>query len=222
MYPFITLSGPDLVGKQTQTELLAKALGAELFSFPNYNRLAGQLVRAALTNSDLTLTRKLTKGFQLLEEVTIKDYFSKKENPAVFQLFHMIDRLEAQMAILETLKTKPIVADRYDIDALVYGSVDGVDIAWVRELISILRPSDLVIILKGPNFVRKNEFQDANESDKEFLEKIKLSYDSFIVSEGWETVETAMAISKEESIDLTHKNILNLVYAKFPELLCSH
>lgn len=203
----VTLSGGDRVGKATQAKLLAERLGAKLMSFPDYETITGQLIRACLTGSRVQLERSLHSGKKILEQkLTSAEWWEK--SPYHFQCLNNMARLDAQEEIRATLDGGThIVMDRYDVDALVYGAQDGCRLSWIESLISCLIPSDVVIVLNGPSFSR-SEIADCNESDSDFSAAIKRRYLSMAEIYGWSVVHTVDAPDRETSIAGTHAAII--------------
>jgi thymidylate kinase len=165
----ITLSGCDRVGKGTQAKLLAAAMNAKLFRFPDYNTITGQLIKACLTNGEVSLRPVDGKG-----ELSAYREIWKKEAHKL-QLLHVIDKLDHQEAIEEALKTQDCVMDRYDVDALVYGYVDGCGLDWTDNLLFPIRRSDLVIVLSGASYDRDEE-PDVNERNSSYMERVDKAY----------------------------------------------
>jgi len=208
-YYLICVTGGDRVGKNTQAKLLAKALGTKIISFPNYDSLSGQLIRGALTCSTLTLSRTLHSG-DLEERTEHTDIWDKRKDPYHFQCLQMLSRLEAQPMIMEELNHNHLVADRYDIDALVYGRLDGCNPYWITNMLTCIKRSDLVIVLDGPTFSR-DEIADINETDANFSEAVKEEYRRIALSNLYSIVQTDSSSDKLESIYKTHMNMMDKV-----------
>lgn len=199
------VSGQDLVGKTTQCKLLTRVTGARYWKFPDDNTPTGQLIRAAL-NEQMIEVRRYQGNI-----IRSSGYY-KKFTSEWFQALNLMARLEAQEEIKETLKTKHIVMDRYDIDSLVYGVEDGCSPEWIDNLIKPLIPSDIVIIIDGPQFPREGETPDVNERDPEFMNRIRNRYLELSGVLGWKIINTVPG-SPEYSIQETHKKILSYVNA---------
>lgn len=240
MNRIVTISGADRVGKATSAKLLSEALGATLLSCPAYSSISGQIIRGILTGSNLHLSRYLygepdqplfrsdgevemapsVLEFEKIDEILTKD-------PLGFQCIQAWNRREIQPAIVEALSRGHVVMDRYDIDALVYGTVDGIaDLAWIENLNKCLIPSDLVIIIDGPTFSR-DEVADSNETDTTFQARVKELYRELAPKYGWHIVETAItpeswnlseADAKKWSIERTHEKVMEVVRSYFQGL----
>jgi len=203
----ITITGADRVGKATQSKLLTKVLDARTFSFPNYNSLSGQLVRGALTTSSLRLQRRLEENGHILEEVQVGAVYDKRENPYHFQCLQMLGRLEAQPVIEEALQHGHVVCDRYDVDALVYGELDGCKKWWLRSFLTCIKPSDLVIILNGPSFDRE-EYADINEKDLGFMKTIKSRYEELYHDSDIDTIIVNTVTGKDKLVSIWSTHIV--------------
>lgn len=211
----ITISGADLAGKQTQCKLLADAMDIWSISFPQYNTIIGQLIKSALTESRIDLSRIIDSKREL--QRTLDTYNKNNMNPYIFQCLQLANRLEFQKAIKEKLKDSHVICDRYDIDSLIYGFVDGCNKHWLEESIKCLIPSDIVLILNNPIFSR-NETKDINESNTKFLNDIKKRYIEEAPIYGWHIIDTIIDDNEPiKGIHQTHIKLCEIISEKLSE-----
>ena len=208
------LSGNDLCGKSTQSKLLAKVMKAELFSFPSYQTVYGQLIRASLTGSEVQLTRYFEEDTKTFAQISF-DYLNKNDmNPYEIQCLQLLCRLRMQKTINDILfKGTNIVFDRYDIDGYVYGKIEGCDETWLKYFQSCIIPSDFIIILTGQIF-KRDEQKDLNESNNEFMEKVREEYLYQALTNSYPIVRVPDT-APIDSIYYVHNEICNLVSNRF-------
>lgn len=172
----ICIEGGDACGKATQSKILAKRLGAVLFSFPDYETPVGKLIRRNLQSSWF-----ITSGWD--ETDSGGDPYIRKEpttNALVLQSLILTNRMERGAELRAATRAGHVVLDRYDASARVYGALDGLDPSWIAQTNAQLpvRP-DLYILLDAPveeGFRRRPERRDRYESDRPYLERVRIEY----------------------------------------------
>ncbi len=136
----IVFEGVDGSGKSTQARLLAERLGAHLVCFPDRTTATGQLINAVL------------KGAVVVGEQAADGRDGTDERPRISPLdlwkTFTANRLEKKDEILEALKTRPVVCDRYCFSGLAYTrAAYGIDVtladAYRADLLGVL-PSPVV------------------------------------------------------------------------------
>lgn len=169
---FIAFEGIDASGKETQSKMLARQLGAKLYSFPDYSTPSGQLIK-----------RHLHQEWQVMEGT--RDYDGPYLNPEldafVFQSLMLTNRMEVADEIRTHLQAGGcIVADRYTVSGEVYGASDGLDGDYLRKVHLSLPHPDLYILLDIPveeSFRRRpNRGGDRYEEDRAKLEEVRERY----------------------------------------------
>lgn len=170
----------DAVGKKTQAALLAARIRADVFSFPDYDTEAGQLVR-----SHLFRKWKCVVNVDRPHENDERLASAEKELDAmVFQALHTASRLERRGAILDSLKRRSVVFDRYWLSGLIYGSLDGLKEPWLRAINEDVMPKpDIWILIDIPleealrrSIERSPTNRDRYETNAEFMGKVKQQY----------------------------------------------
>lgn len=162
----IAIEGVDAAGKDTHSKLLAKRLNAERFAFPYYESASGQMILAHLKNK--------WKAVGLPKETP------PLLDPMVFQALQAVNRLERLPDINAALNRGHIVFDRYWQSAIVYGSLDGIDMRWLR--LTQERPlpwANVNILIDIPveeSFRRRPERRDRYEVSAPYLETVRNAY----------------------------------------------
>lgn len=170
MSPIYVIEGGDAVGKCTQSTLLAQKLGGTRFAFPNYESETGKVILSHLKKEWKAMSKDGCGRFDLRAEC----------DDLVFQCLQTVNRLEALPAIREALARGPVVFDRYWQSAYVYGSLDGLDPAWLRLVQEApMPPATWNVLIDAPvatSFERRPERRDRYEIDREFAESVRMRY----------------------------------------------
>lgn len=167
-HPFIVIEGIDASGKASITAHLAAALGARAFSFPDYTSPTGRALLMHLRNewrANPDPSQCRPEGLPL--------------NALVRQSMMTANRCEAHGALLAALDHGPVVADRYALSSLVYGTAEGLDPAFITRLSAPLLVPDLTIVLDIPIGLvaqRRPDARDANERNTGLLQRARDGY----------------------------------------------
>jgi len=167
------ITGSDACGKATQAKILAERLGAALFSFPNYESPTGKAILGNLRGSweiHRDSNADHHEGCYKVPEV----------NALVLQALMNANRVESTAALKAAERKGHVVCDRYDVDALVYGALDGLDADWLEMLNDNLpfKP-DVYILLDVPveeGFKRRPQRRDRYEADVKRMEQVRAAY----------------------------------------------
>jgi len=184
----IVIEGGDQAGKKTQTELLAKALKArklktKVFSFPDYSTPIGKKIQSCLTG-------KHKFPPQVIHCLLAANRWEK------------LDEIKKAIAINSVL-----IMNRYYQSNLIYGLVNGLPAEWLEHLDAGLPKADLVIVLdvnQKESFHRKKSKRDKFEKNKNFSQKISLTYRKIAKKKKWKVVDASL--SKED----VHKSIMKI------------
>ena len=171
----IVIEGFDQAGKKTQSKLLSDFLKTKnkksmIFNFPDYTTPVGK---------------------------EIKNYLSgkRKFTPQVIHCLLAANRWEKSNNIIRAILQKNIVImNRYYQSNLVYGTVNGLDLNWLKNLDKGLPKEDLVILLDvkiTDSFSRKKQKRDKFEKDKMFALKITNTYKKLAKKYGWYIVNAS-------------------------------
>ena len=188
----IVIEGGDQAGKKTQSALLAKnlqkrKLKTRVFSFPDYSTPIGKEIKKYLDGQ-------------------------RKFPPQVIHCLLSANRWEKLEQIKQAISTNSIVImNRYYQSNLVYGLVNGIKLDWLENLDSGLPKADLVILLditQKESFKRKKIKRDQFEKNKNFSQKISLTYKKLAIKKRWKIVDASK--TKQE----VHNEILKLFVKK--------
>lgn len=164
----IALEGIDACGKMTHSKRLAKALGAKLFSFPDYDGPGGNAVKQLLTG-----------GWRICTSGTVEDPPDRAQALAI-QSFHAVSRYEHAGEIASILaRGQHVVCDRYYASGLVYGEADGLPLGWLWKIHARLpQPNCSLLIDISPeeSVRRRSERRDEYEKRAGFMEKVRAGY----------------------------------------------
>ncbi|GBF24774.1 thymidylate kinase [archaeon MnTg01] len=184
----IVIEGGDQAGKKTQTALLAKALKArklktKIFSFPDYSTPIGKKIQSYLTGKH-------------------------KFPPQVIHCLLAANRWEKLDEIKKAISMNSIlIMNRYYQSNLIYGLVNGLPPEWLEHLDRGLPKADLVIVLdvnQKESFSRKKSKRDKFEKNKNFSQKISLTYRKIAKKKKWKVIDASS--SKED----VHKSIMKI------------
>ena len=171
----IVIEGFDQAGKKTQSKLLAKFLKtknkkSKIFSFPDYATPIGKEIRRYLGGK---------RSFP----------------PQVIHCLLAANRWEKAKEIQDALSENYVVImNRYYQSNLVYGTVNGLDMAWLENLDDGLPKEDLVVLLDvnvTDSFSRKKERRDKFEENMEFAQKITQTYRKLAKQFDWHIVNAS-------------------------------
>ena len=164
----IAIEGIDGCGKGTQTEHLARLLNAWTLHFPNYDTPIGKLIKRMLTGEVLAGSGRM---FGIQPET--------RATALILQSLMLTNRHEIMGTIMSALSKRSVVLDRYHISGLVYGEYDGLDHDWLWDVHDTLPKPDLCILLDidaAESFRRRPERQDADEANRDRIEKVSGLY----------------------------------------------
>lgn len=163
---FVALEGIDACGKNTQSKLLADAIGAELFSFPDYETPYGKLIAEHLEKKWHVAPRPTS-----IADVT---------DALVFQGIHFVNRLELQVPLgLCLVEGRDVVCDRYTASALAYGAADMLDWDYLLKVQRSLIQPDLYVLIDidvEDSIERRPERRDRYESNRTFITHVANNY----------------------------------------------
>ena len=171
----IVIEGFDQAGKKTQSKLLSNFLKTKneksiIFSFPDYTTPVGKEIKNFLSGK-------------------------RKFAPQVIHCLLAANRWEKSDSIKKAILRKNIVImNRYYQSNLVYGTVNGLDLNWLKNLDEGLPKEDVVILLDvkvTDSFSRKKQRRDKFEKDKMFALKITNTYKKLAKNYGWYVVNAS-------------------------------
>lgn len=201
---FVAFEGIDACGKATQSKMLADALKAELYSFPNYDSPMGRLIKQHLHEKwDASPT----------DPNTTMDY--NYIDAMVFQAVQVANRLEVAPQLAKFLELGiSVVADRYAISGEVYGGVDGLDPAYMERLQAFLPQPNIYFLLDIPvdlSFQRRpDRGGDRYEENRAKLEDVALRYRT-IFTQRMCSETKFIILDGTKNIDTIHNQVLDIL-----------
>jgi thymidylate kinase len=167
----VVIEGVDASGKQTHSKLLAERLKATRFSFPNYESVTGKAILGHLKGG-WGIDNRPGGGLNQTDMAAL--------DALVFQALQTANRLEIMPEIAAAKAKGPVVFDRYWQSAVVYGTLDGLSPVLAYNIqAGALPQADVNILIDIPveeGFRRRPERRDRYETDREFLEKVRVGY----------------------------------------------
>lgn len=188
-HPFIVIEGSDASGKTTLTQRLSESLsrrletsGVDLWRFPDRSTPVGRVIDG-----------HLKKGWEIRKTHRPPsdpvDPSSEYISGMVQQSLQILNRFEVAGRLVETLKTKVVLSDRYWPSGYAYGVAEGLDGAYLRHLNAGLPQPDICILLDVDvptvlNRLReRGTIREIFESKVEVISKVIEAYRSL-----WTTV----------------------------------
>lgn len=195
----ISVEGLDASGKATVTKAIvnhfqARNIEAKRTEFPAYKTNVGQAILDILQGKTV-FERRRAEVLQSL--MTINRY------EFIGELTHYSSRGYGYTDQL-------LVCDRYRVSAEAYGTMDGLDIEWVRKINSELPYpclNILVDITVEESFRRRPERRDMNEANAEYLNRVRTAYldifrneqnDRWVVIDGMKEPQFVLADALKE------------------------
>lgn len=159
----IAIEGPDKVGKQTQTEMLAHAL-----------RRYGDRVALVEVPFNDGATHRLIYWMLRAGHA--------KANPNLFQFVHFLNKVIFQWTYLLWLRVTCdfVVLDRWSLSAVVYGDATGTNAVFNRVLYCLLKQPHLTLVLHGPSFKRNSTVDDFYERDTDLQKAVRRGYHDWV------------------------------------------
>lgn len=183
----ISFEGPDGVGKTTQSLRLHNALSNEgkrvtYVKLPRYDRLTGKLI-----------LRMLKSG-------------SAVRYPNIFQIVQWFDKLLFQVFYMAKLlrENDYVLFDRWHVSMWAYGLAGGANEPLTNALVGTLKEPDLVLVFHGKS--KRNEKQDAYESDDSYQKSVALHYVLWTCSH-----ESAAVVNADEPMEQVSQAILSSI-----------
>ena len=191
----ISFEGIDASGKNTQSRMLFEYLKrknvlANYLSFPAYSTSIGQEIKSYLAGK--------------------RDY-----DPETRHLLYAANHYELKEKIASMVKDGfNLVLNRYCESNLAYGVANGLPLAWLEEVESLMPQSNIVFYLKilpEVSAKRKGD-RDRFEADLNFLKRVSEVYDALAEPGRWFTVDAS------QRINLVHYEIVKLLESVCPQL----
>lgn len=159
MGKLVVFEGPDNVGKETQSKLLANALQAQ----------GVNAIRVEPTKESHPSGRKLI--------YSMLDSGAAKRRPNTFQFVQFLNRMYFQYVKLPKLLKKHdlVILDRWALSGFVYGEAECISPGLNQWMYNRARKADLVMVLSGTSYKRAGN-DDSYERDTSLQIKVKVAY----------------------------------------------
>jgi len=189
----VVIEGGDQAGKKTQSDLFLKALKkrkikTKNFSFPDYSTPIGKEIHRYLDGK-------------------------RKYPPQIIHVLLAANRWEKLNKIQQAnSKNSVLIMNRYSQSNLVYGLVNGMNLRWLESLDVDLPRADLVIVLdvsQKESFNRKKTKRDQFEKNKDFSQKISMTYMKMAKKKHWRLIDASRPKEK------VHKEIMKIFLKEF-------
>lgn len=156
----VVFEGPDKVGKETQSKLIAELLRSK---------------GARVTRVEVPC-RSATWSHALIYWMLRNDL--AKRLPNVFQFVQFLNKLSFQLLDLPDLlrNNDVVVLDRWALSAVVYGDATGVNHAFNTWLYNRLLRPDLTVVFAERSYRRSTRQDDSYERDTELQERVRSGY----------------------------------------------
>lgn len=187
----VAIEGPDKVGKQTQSQMLAHVLRrygdrVKLVEVPFNDRVTHRLIYWMLRNG------------------------AAKRFPNLFQFVQFVNKFVFQWTYLLWLRLTCafVVLDRWSLSAIVYGDATGVNRTFNRVLYWLLVRPTVTVVLHGSSFKRKT-VDDAYEKDSDLQLAVRRGYYDWVQAHP----SDHELIDNQGTKDEVHERILSAVEA---------
>ena len=227
----VSLEGIDASGKETQCKLLLETLkqeagddkfDAKVFSFPNYNSVAGGVVGRILRGERLVIDAS-----EETDELTIENKKAQwsEDKAIIIQSVMIADRLEWQSEMLNWYDNLDgegvLILDRYKMSGVVYGQADGVTRDWMMKAQHTVREPDVSILVDlsvEESVRRRPDRQDYYEKNVHKLRRVRELYLQEFALHAQESNHHYFVVDGVGTVEEVHQRVSDCVRAV--ELLC--
>ncbi len=194
---FVAVEGNDGAGKMTQTKMLSERLNGHRIAFPRYETPVGAEILANLKSE--WLVSRWKKG----------DFMYKGEwdpvvggvDALVRQALFTFDRYLAAAEIESKLAAGiHVVADRYWLSGVIFGSSDGLDAKMIEDVHARLPQPDLWLLLDvspEESIKRRPDRRDMYERDKKAAWRRQQYLDYFEKQDRrWQVIDGSYSVER--------------------------
>jgi len=195
----IAIEGPDRIGKQTQVQMLTRALSS---------RVGWE--QSAHIETPIRDEHTHTRIYEMLRDGRAKKY------PSTFQGLQIANRLIYQAQYLPTFLTQydALVFDRWNASSYAYGRAAGLPAEELCCELDLVAEPDITIILDGPPFPKSD--LDDYEKDMEFQSRVRSAYEEW--ARARPKGERVYIIDAGDTIEAVHATIWDIVTDFIPTL----
>lgn len=183
----IAISGPDRIGKATQSKMLT-----EILNISGYKAVRVEVPVKNFLHKHI---------YDMLRSGSAKTY------PRFFQCVQTANRIVFQLFELPKLlrENDYVILDRWSASSWVYGLATGLSNRFVTTLLSLVKKPDYTIILNGP--ARVKETRDVYEADLDLQRRVRVYYDLYAL----ENECSATLINATQSKQDVFEQIVNIL-----------
>lgn len=156
----IVFEGPDKVGKETQSKLLASVLKSEGIN----------VIRVEPSKEAHPRMKKLI--YSMLDSGAAKRY------PNAFQFAQFLNKIYFQTFKLPKLVKQYdlVILDRWKLSGYVYGGAEGINPTLNQWMYNRVKTADITLVLTGTSYKRSTTIDDSYERDTDLQTKVKIAY----------------------------------------------
>jgi len=156
----VVFEGPDKVGKETQSKLLANVLKAEGF----------RVIRVEPSKEAHPRMKKLI--------YSMLDSGAAKRHPNTFQFVQFLNKVYFQLFKLPKLMREHeiVILDRWALSGFVYGEAEGINPTLNKWMFNLVKRSDITLVLSGTSYKRSTTTDDSYEKDSDLQTKVRVAY----------------------------------------------
>jgi thymidylate kinase len=183
----IAISGPDRIGKATQSKMLT-----EILNISGYKAVRIEVPVKNFLHKHI---------YSMLRSGSAKTY------PHFFQCLQTANRVVFQLFKLPKLlrENDYVILDRWSVSSWVYGLATGLSNRFVTTLLSLVKKPDYTIILNGP--ARVKETRDVYEADLDLQRRVRVYYDLYAL----ENEDSVTLINATQSKQDVFEQIVNVL-----------
>ncbi len=187
----VVIEGCDMLGKATQSQLLAKRL--------SYRRGYSDV---GLLEVPIRDKLSYPRIYEMLADGRAKKY------PSTFQALHILNRILYQESSLknEVDKYDALVFDRWNASSYAYGRAAGIEHDELMCELDLVATADLTIILEGKPFHKDN--LDTYEADAPFQVAVRSAYYEWAKTQ--KRTGSVYVVDANDTIDAVHQAIWSI------------
>jgi len=160
MGKLVVFEGPDKVGKETQSKLLAQ----------NLKKQGVNCIRVEPSKEAHPRLKKLI--------YSMLDTGAAKRHPNTFQFVQFLNKVYFQTFKLPKLQSvyDVVILDRWALSGYVYGEAEGIK-PWLNKwMFNRVKRADITLVLSGASYKRSTTTDDSYEKDNDLQTKVRIRY----------------------------------------------
>jgi thymidylate kinase len=160
MGKLVVFEGPDKVGKETQSKLLAQ----------NLKKQGINCIRVEPSKEAHPRLKKLI--YSMLETG------AAKRHPNTFQFVQFLNKVYFQTFKLPKLMKvyDVVILDRWALSGWIYGDAEGINRSLNKWMFNRVKRADITLVLSGTSYKRSTTTDDSYEKDNDLQAKVRIAY----------------------------------------------